>query len=1334
MPLNIKGSDSLYWSTGLDTSGLGVGANKAMGILNSLASNISKADIFAGLGLSAAFVLEKAAEAAFDFSRKFETAMTEVATISNAVRNNYEGMSKQIVDMSKDLPEGPVGLTKALYEVVSAGYDGAEAIEILGVASKAAVGGVTNTKVAVDGLTTVLNAFHLDASKATLIADQMFNTVVRGKVTFEELANNMSTVAPLAASTGVAFEQVMAAVQTLTKQGTPAAEAMTQIRSAILSTNEQLGDGWAKTMSLQEAFLKLQEKADGSQTKLREMMGRVEALNAVLGLTGENAKTAAEDLDAIRQASAEAERAFQQMVETADNQIAILGNNVMAKLKPLGDGIKNSVNGIVGSLNEMFNRTGNNFRDMANTWDGLVTVMQSRKRHIEEIIATIDDLANKTKLTTDETYNLKSAESELAIFMPKVADAMNQGKMATELLTIARNGLLEVDKEILDMQRRIAEMNLQAAKLDKQAYELEKDTTAKIEENARERMNVRRAELRAMLAPLSILRDQPPTLLGSVAFNRWQKAMGMTIEQIREQVKKLREEGLAATEIYDQFLNQAIQRDKEYLKSQTELSIAVGNRELEERRLNIEIEKQQKNLDVLNGILDETKKKTKEDIKPVPPETFDEEKFKELLSRRLEDYELYLELLKTKTREQIEFEAPIFADQAESFVAWLNQMLQKYAGSNETAVKQINETLLKATDALKNKFPEMFEPLRQAQSGIFESWIEENKSAIEKINEITIKYAQLRAEVEAQYTDDQKAQMIDRLSLAEQEELERVKLTEQRVSQQSELEKFRNEEFLKNTAKMSIAELKEYRDNLAKKLDGLKKYSELWKAIYDRLKEVQDEIWDREQKRIHDIGQSIKALGEFIKLFNDDMGESINIIGDMVNDVGNLVANIAQKDVFGSIASGFNVLTDIVGLFRDTEKHIENTVSLLERFNTALEKQQQIVARSIAGQKIKELRNELKLLEDELFRLLVGQFVGFISKEELERIEQLRTEIFNLKNELYSLVTGTSIDAIADAIVEGFRQGLSPLELFADTFENMMTQALINSFKNEIVTKYLQGFYERFALMAEDGLTSAEIDILRTQWAAAVQAAYASWEDFVEFAAAAGIELGEELAGGIEQAVDEISIDESIIDQLQNAIMEGKSFAEIFSQTLEDSIKAALQKAFRDKILLDRLNAWYEMVQQQIGAGELNMFDVSNQLAAIIGQARYEWEKLVEIAKQAGLDIDFGEPPIQEVDKKKGLAGAISGITEETAGLLAGQFNAIRMNTVSLENISKEINYNIMDQAHILTAQLGVLGEIRDNTANNIYMRKLYYAWLSDKLSRSALPTNEDSYLRAVGA
>ena len=105
-----------------------------------------------------------------------------LGSAAKSAANFEKGMREvnTLVNLSEDsMGVDAVEATSALYQTISASVAPTEAIEFLDTAMRAAVGGVTDTETAVDGLTTVINAFGMDTSEAGRVADVMFTTVKR---------------------------------------------------------------------------------------------------------------------------------------------------------------------------------------------------------------------------------------------------------------------------------------------------------------------------------------------------------------------------------------------------------------------------------------------------------------------------------------------------------------------------------------------------------------------------------------------------------------------------------------------------------------------------------------------------------------------------------------------------------------------------------------------------------------------------------------------------------------------------------------------------------------------------------------------------------------------------------------------------------------------------------------------------------------------------------------------------------------------------------------------------------------------------------------------------
>ncbi|WP_292486723.1 phage tail tape measure protein, partial [Methanohalobium sp.] len=157
--------------------------------------------------------LSKLKTEVFDFAKKFEQAMTEVRTISKEVDRNFEQWSQRITDLSTEVPDNANKLAKGLYEVSSAGYEGAEGLNVLETASKTAAAGMTDTKTAASMLTATMNAYNMEADRATEVADSLFATVSGGMLKMEGLSGQFGEVAAAASAMDISVEEALAAVQ-----------------------------------------------------------------------------------------------------------------------------------------------------------------------------------------------------------------------------------------------------------------------------------------------------------------------------------------------------------------------------------------------------------------------------------------------------------------------------------------------------------------------------------------------------------------------------------------------------------------------------------------------------------------------------------------------------------------------------------------------------------------------------------------------------------------------------------------------------------------------------------------------------------------------------------------------------------------------------------------------------------------------------------------------------------------------------------------------------------------------------------------------------------------
>jgi TP901 family phage tail tape measure protein len=312
------------------------------------------------LGIAAAAVGVASVKMAADFDK----GMREVATLTPDVADNLDAMKSDVLELSRTLGVDAVEATGALYQAISAGVPADNAISFLEIASKAAIGGVTDTETAVDGLSTVMNAFasqNIDAQRA---ADVMFATVKAGKTDFSQLSASMFQVAPLANAAGVSFEEVSAGLATLTAQGTPTTVATTQLRAAIqglTKPSDELtaifqdagfasGELAVQQLGLSGAADVVTKATGGSLASMTKLLGSIEGVQAILGITGDNAASFAKNVDGMSKAGGAANAAFEEMEKSTSRNFAKMKAQAQVLMIQIGEKLLPVINKLLEFL------------------------------------------------------------------------------------------------------------------------------------------------------------------------------------------------------------------------------------------------------------------------------------------------------------------------------------------------------------------------------------------------------------------------------------------------------------------------------------------------------------------------------------------------------------------------------------------------------------------------------------------------------------------------------------------------------------------------------------------------------------------------------------------------------------------------------------------------------------------------------------------------------------------------------------------------------------------------------------------------------------------------
>ena len=232
-------------------------------------------------------------------SLSYGDSLAKVATIADDSQVSIEKLSQDIISLSNASGKGANELAEATYQALSASVQTKDVSKFVQGATGLAKAGFLETADAVDVLTTVINAYGLESSKATKVANMLIQTQNDGKTTVNELSQAMGQVIPTASALHVPLEQVTAAYAVMTKQGIDTKSATTALRATLneLSkegstsakilkekTGKTFGELMADGNSLGDVLQILSDSVGNNSEAFKNLFGNVRAGTGALSL------------------------------------------------------------------------------------------------------------------------------------------------------------------------------------------------------------------------------------------------------------------------------------------------------------------------------------------------------------------------------------------------------------------------------------------------------------------------------------------------------------------------------------------------------------------------------------------------------------------------------------------------------------------------------------------------------------------------------------------------------------------------------------------------------------------------------------------------------------------------------------------------------------------------------------------------------------------------------------------------------------------------------------------------------------------------------------------
>lgn len=268
----------------LDPEANSAGESAGSTIGQQIASFATKAIAALGVG--------KAISSAITDGMDFETTMAKASTLFAGTADEFAALQSEIMGLSSTYGVAASEFAEAAYSAESASVPMGNLGSMLEGSAKLAVSGFTDIDTALSATAKTMNAYGMMSDDVAATQENMekvqrvlIQTQNKGITTVGELGASLAQVTPTAASFSVSFEQVGAALAGMTAQGTPTAQATTQLNSLIAELGK---NGTIAANNLTKAA----EGTEYAGMSFTEMMDAGLTLNDVLdmmkGLADEN--------------------------------------------------------------------------------------------------------------------------------------------------------------------------------------------------------------------------------------------------------------------------------------------------------------------------------------------------------------------------------------------------------------------------------------------------------------------------------------------------------------------------------------------------------------------------------------------------------------------------------------------------------------------------------------------------------------------------------------------------------------------------------------------------------------------------------------------------------------------------------------------------------------------------------------------------------------------------------------------------------------------------------------------------------------------------------------
>jgi TP901 family phage tail tape measure protein len=301
---------------------------------------------------------------------QFESNMVKLINIAGVSEEAMRSMREEVLRMAGDVGKGPIELSKALYNIASVGFRGADALEILDRAAKASAIGLGTTADVAKGVVAAIQAYGKESMSAAQATDTLLVAVREGGAEADEFARTLGRVVGTANLVGISFAEVTASVATFTRLGVRADEAVTALRGtmsvllkpsdeareqleALGTSVERLRDK-VKKDGLADALVELVKLAKDDADAIGAIIPNVRALAGVLANANSQADAYRSIVLKATAATGELDESYKRLEQTTAQKLAKSFAALQVAMERAGERILPFFVGVIEAATPLF--------------------------------------------------------------------------------------------------------------------------------------------------------------------------------------------------------------------------------------------------------------------------------------------------------------------------------------------------------------------------------------------------------------------------------------------------------------------------------------------------------------------------------------------------------------------------------------------------------------------------------------------------------------------------------------------------------------------------------------------------------------------------------------------------------------------------------------------------------------------------------------------------------------------------------------------------------------------------------------------------------------------